>query len=100
MRHASARLDDHLTPAQAGRTLDVTAQRVRQLVAEGRLTCIRTGLGRLIDRGSVDRLKCEREARDPRRQAARFLHEGQGRASIVANDRPSITDPRETGTTT
>ncbi len=42
----------------------------------------------------------EREARDPRRQAARLLHEGLIRAGVMIDDRNAIltTDPRETGT--
>ena len=31
----------------------------------------------------------EREARDPRRQAARLVHEGLVRAGVLTNDRPT-----------
>jgi hypothetical protein len=42
----------------------------------------------------------EREARDPRRQAARLLQERLIRAGVLTNDRSAIltTDPRGTGT--
>jgi excisionase family DNA binding protein len=51
---------DWLTPSQAGRRLDLSAERVRQLTAEGRLSFIRTPLGRLLDPASVERLAVER----------------------------------------
>ena len=42
----------------------------------------------------------EREARDPRRQAARLLQEGLIRAGVLTDDRSAspTTDPRGTGT--
>ncbi len=42
----------------------------------------------------------EREARDPRRQAARLVHEGLVRAGVLTDDRSAFptTDPRGTGT--
>jgi excisionase family DNA binding protein len=53
---------DYLTPAEAGRALGLTSMRVRQLVAEGRLAAIRTPLGRLIERQSVEALRRKRAA--------------------------------------
>ena len=59
-------IDQHwLTPTQAGRRLELSAERVRQLTAEGRLACIRTALGRLLDPRDV-----ERPAEDRRRRRA------------------------------
>ena len=49
-----------LTPTQAGRRLELSAERVRQLTAEGRLACVRTPLGRLLDPRDVERLGEER----------------------------------------
>ena len=40
---------DWLAPTQAGRRLELSAERVCQLTAEGRLPCTRTPLGRLLD---------------------------------------------------
>lgn len=51
---------DWLTPAQAGRKLGVTPNRVRQLIEEGALGCQRTPLGRLIDPKSLEELIAER----------------------------------------
>ena len=56
---------DWLTPTQAGRRLELSAERVRQLTAEGRIAYIPTPLGRLIDRASVERLAAERRRPDP-----------------------------------
>ena len=52
-----------LSPAQAGRVLGVTSQRVQDLVDSGRLVGVRTPLGRLVDPQSVERLVAERAAR-------------------------------------
>ena len=52
-----------LTPTQAGRRLELRAERVRQLTAEGRLACVRTALGRLLDPADVERLAEERRRR-------------------------------------
>ena len=54
---------DWLTPTQAGRRLELSAERVRQLTADGRLPCIRTPLGRLLDPRDVERLAAERRRR-------------------------------------
>ena len=53
-----------LTPTQAGRRLNLSAERVRQLTAEGRLAYLCTPLGRLLDPASVERLAEERRQRD------------------------------------
>ncbi len=49
-----------LTPAQAGRMIGVTAQRVRQMADAGQLTCKRTPLGRLLDPDSVEQILVKR----------------------------------------
>jgi len=49
-----------LSPAQAGRALGITPQRIRQLVREERLRAHRTPLGHLSDAADVDRLAAER----------------------------------------
>jgi hypothetical protein len=43
-----------LSPSQAARRLDLSAERVRQLAAAGHLASIRTSLGRLIDPRDVE----------------------------------------------
>jgi hypothetical protein len=50
-----------LSPAQAARLLGVTPERIRQLERAGRVTCVRTALGRLLDPADVERLAAERE---------------------------------------
>ena len=47
--------DQYLSPAQAARLLGVTPTRVRQLADGGQLVAVRSPLGRLIERGSVER---------------------------------------------
>ena len=47
-------------PTQASYILNVSPQRVRQLMAEGRLTHVITPLGRLLDRGAVERFAVKR----------------------------------------
>ena len=54
---------DWLTPAVAARRLGLTTARVKQLEHEGRLSAIRTPLGRLLDPVSVERLLAERSER-------------------------------------
>ncbi len=51
-----------LSPAEAGRRLGLSVDRIRQLVDHGRLEATRTPLGRLIDAGSVEALAAERAA--------------------------------------
>jgi excisionase family DNA binding protein len=53
-------LTDYLGPTEAARRLGVSADRVRQLCADGRLTFTWSPLGRLIDRDAVERLARER----------------------------------------
>lgn len=53
---------DLLTPAQAGRVLDLTSTRVNQLGDAGRIQMTRTALGRLFDARDVERLAQERRA--------------------------------------
>ena len=50
-----------LSPAEAARELGVTPQRVRQLLAAGRLDYQWTPLGRVIDAAAVEALRTERE---------------------------------------
>jgi hypothetical protein len=54
---------DRLTPAQTARRLDITPQRVRQLLKAGELGYTATPLGRLVDAADVERLRVERERR-------------------------------------
>lgn len=54
--------DGWLMPAQAGRQLGIGPERVRQLIAEGRLRAVRTAAGRLVDPASVEELKTQRAA--------------------------------------
>lgn len=49
-----------LSPAAAARELGVTPQRVRQLLAAGRLDYEWTPLGRVVDAGAVEALRLER----------------------------------------
>jgi hypothetical protein len=51
-----------LSVSQAGRVLGLSAERVRQLAALGRLTAVETPLGRLFDADEVEQLRQEREA--------------------------------------
>ena len=55
---------DWLTPTQAGRRLDLSAERVRQLTNAGVLGHVRTALGRLVDPADVERLAEQRRGRD------------------------------------
>jgi excisionase family DNA binding protein len=50
-----------LTPTQASHILAVSKQRIHRLIAEGRLPCLMTPLGRLIEVREVERLKRERK---------------------------------------
>ncbi|MBI1850299.1 MAG: helix-turn-helix domain-containing protein [Planctomycetes bacterium] len=52
-----------LSPAQAGRRLNVTPQWARKLAEAGKVRAIRTSLGWLFDEADVDRLFRERDAR-------------------------------------
>ena len=54
---------DWLTPTQAGRRLELSAERVRQLTAAGRLLWVRRALGRLVDPADLERLVEERRQR-------------------------------------
>lgn len=51
-----ADVEDLITPAQAGRLLGVTSERVRQLADSGRLPVVRSPLGRLFSRTDVEML--------------------------------------------
>ena len=57
--------EETLTPAQAGRLLGVTAERVRQLSEAGRLDVVRTPLGRLYRRRDIEALKAKRSSEQP-----------------------------------
>lgn len=54
--------DRYLTPSQAARLLGLSSQRVRQLLDAGTLRAVRTPLGHLVERASVERLVTERRA--------------------------------------
>ncbi len=58
-----------MTPAQAARRLGLSADRVRQMVAEGKLPAVVTPLGRLLPASAVDALAAERAAKTAKRQA-------------------------------
>lgn len=61
-----------ITPTQAARLLQLSAQRIRQLTDQGRLSFVRTPLGRLLDPASVARLRAERRRRrDPKKAPMR-----------------------------
>jgi hypothetical protein len=51
------------TRSDAARELDLSPERISQLINEGRLAAITTRLGRLINPDSLARMKREREAR-------------------------------------
>ena len=53
---------DTLTISQAARILDLSVRRVRDFIADGRLECEETPLGRLIPAAAVEALRAEREA--------------------------------------
>ena len=61
---------DYLTPSQAARRLEVTPNRVRQLLVDGSLPYVTTPLGRLVDAKGVDRLAAERKRRQQERAGA------------------------------
>jgi excisionase family DNA binding protein len=54
-------VQEWLSPSEAARELGVTPLRVRQLLSEGRLSHVRTSLGRLLDPADVERLRAERQ---------------------------------------
>ncbi len=56
-------LEPDMTRGEVVRRLGVSAERVRQLTAAGRLSCRRTPLGRLYDRAQVEQFAAEREAK-------------------------------------
>jgi excisionase family DNA binding protein len=57
-------MGEPLTTGEAGRILEVSADRVRQLVDEGQLEAVRTPTGlRLLERGAVEALAARRAAR-------------------------------------
>ena len=59
-------LNDHwLSPTQAAHRLNISPQRVRQLLDAGQLAHVVTPLGRLVDAADVARLAAERAARRP-----------------------------------
>jgi excisionase family DNA binding protein len=63
-------MTDLLTPQDAAKLLGVSAQRVRQMEAQGRLSSIRTAGGwRLFQREDVLRLAVERAQARAARQA-------------------------------
>ncbi len=62
-----------LTPSQAARLLQLSAQRVRVLGAEGRLPFLRTPLGALFRREDVERFARERAARAIAKEASQGI---------------------------
>lgn len=50
-----------LTPGEAARALKISVEYVRQLTRSGRLHCIKTRLGRLIDPAAIEQFGVERE---------------------------------------
>ena len=55
-------METHLGPSGAGRRLGVSAERVRQLIAEGKLPATKTALGNLVKVDDVEALaKARRE---------------------------------------
>lgn len=60
--------DDYLSPTQTAAALGLSEQRVRQLANEGRLTCVRTPLGRLYARAVVADYALGRGIAFPREQ--------------------------------
>jgi excisionase family DNA binding protein len=54
--------EEWLSPTQAANRLHLSAQRVRQLVAEGKLEAVATPLGRLISAAGVAALAAERQS--------------------------------------
>ncbi len=78
----TANLTGWFSPAQAGQILGITPQRVRQLVRAGRIACITTPLGRLLDPASVHALLAKR-----RRQQAGRKSQGRGQGNAVATSR-------------
>jgi predicted site-specific integrase-resolvase len=64
-------IDGWLSPAQAAHRLRVTPQSVGIYCRQGKLRCVETPLGRLIDPASVDRLAQERADSPPRLRRGR-----------------------------
>ena len=60
-----------LTTSQAARRLNLSAPRIRQMLAAGQLPCIQTGLGRLIPEEAIEELRKERE----RKRGGQASHE-------------------------
>lgn len=61
---------DGITTKEAARRLDLTPQRIRQLMKAGKLTHIQTPLGRLIDPLALERFQVQRHeaSNSPRQQ--------------------------------
>ena len=59
--------ENFVTPAGAGRILDLTPCRVRQLIDEGRLPALKTPLGRLLSRADVTQFAEQRHAKQATR---------------------------------
>jgi excisionase family DNA binding protein len=53
--------DNWLSPAQVARLLEVSTDRVRQLIKDGKLIAAKTVLGRLVDPASVETLREQRD---------------------------------------
>ncbi len=56
-------VDGYLGPSAAARELGVSYERVRRLMADGRLDFVPTPLGRVISRASVEELAAQRAAK-------------------------------------
>jgi hypothetical protein len=56
-------LSQRIAPSAAARILSVSTQHLRRLAEGGALNPVMTDLGRLFDRGEVERLAAERASR-------------------------------------
>lgn len=63
---AIAPLEGMLSVGQAARSLGVSSQYVDRLARSGRLAYCATPLGRLFSEAEIERIRREREAKDPR----------------------------------
>jgi excisionase family DNA binding protein len=71
-------MSDYIGPSEAARRLGVSAATVRDWLAAGKLTGLRTGIGGVLDAPAVERLAAER--------AARLAHEYEQPCSAAAGE--------------
>ena len=62
-QEAGMSTDQFLGPSAAARELGVSYERVRRLMADGRLSFVPTPLGRLVERSSVEAMAAQRSAK-------------------------------------